>query len=201
MFKRNTFYIVAVFYVALFMTAGCATQNVVKKDEGIAVPVPVAKQADQPKPGATLSNQTAATPLSQNAITPTTAPSTEQTAKLSASNAKLQSALEKVYFDFDSANLSETARSTLTNNIATLIKGSSAKIRIEGNCDESGSTEYNLALGERRAKSALQYLIALGVKPDRLSTISYGKEKPAIKGSDEVALAKNRRDEFVVVAQ
>ena len=196
MLKRESFYAVALVLVAMFMTAGCASQNVVKKDKEI-VPAPVVKQADQPTSSVTQSKQDATTPAMQ--ITPLPAPA-QQTQKAS-SNAQLQSALKKIYFDFDSADLSESARDTLTNNNAALIKGSSAKIRIEGNCDESGSAEYNLALGERRAKSAQQYLIALGVKTDRLSTISYGKEKPAVKGSDESARAKNRRDEFVVVTQ
>ena len=196
MLQRVSFYIVALFLVAVFMTAGCATQDVVKKDEGI-VPAPVAKRADQPKSSVTPPTQSTATPITQAAP----APAATQQAQKASSTAQLQSALEKIYFDFDSANLSESARGTLTKNNAALINVSSAKIRIEGNCDESGSAEYNLALGERRAKSAQQYLIALGVKPDRLSITSYGKEKPAVKGSDEAASAKNRRDEFVVVTQ
>ena len=196
MLKRESLYIVAVFLVAVFMTAGCAKQEVVKKDEGIA-PAYVAKQADPTRFDVTPSEEAATTPDTQA----THSPAPAQQAQKTLSAAQLQSALEKIYFDFDSANLSESARNTLTKNNAVLIKGSSAKIRIEGNCDESGSAEYNLALGERRAKSAQQYMIALGVKPDRLSTISYGKEKPAVTGSDEAARAKNRRDEFVVVTR
>ena len=73
-----------------------------------------------------------------------------------------------------------------------------AKIKIEGHCDERGSAEYNLALGERRAKSAMQYLITLGVSPERLSVISYGKEKPAVQGNNEEAWTKNRRAEFLI---
>ena len=80
-----------------------------------------------------------------------------------------------------------------------MMKDRSVKVRIEGNCDERGSAEYNLALGERRAKAAQKYLVTMGVKPERLSVISYGKEKPAVQGSDESAWAKNRRDEFVIV--
>lgn len=197
MLKRESFYTVALFFVAVFMTAGCASQNVVKKDEGFAIPAPVAKQA-QPTSGVTQSNQaTKITPAMQ--ASPSPAPARQ--AQEALSSARLQSALKKIYFDFDSSDLTESARDTLTNNNAALIKGSSAKIRIEGNCDESGSAEYNLALGERRARSAQQYLIALGVRPERLATISYGKEKPAVQGSDEAALANNRRDEFVVVTQ
>jgi peptidoglycan-associated lipoprotein len=79
-----------------------------------------------------------------------------------------------------------------------MMKHPASKINIEGNCDERGSAEYNLALGERRAKAARQYLVTLGIEPGRLSTISYGKEKPALQGNGEEAWAKNRRAEFVI---
>lgn len=187
MLKRVSFYVAFVFIVAVFMTAGCASREVVKKDEGIA---PVAKQAEPPK--------TSSKPVSAPPVTHVTPP--VQQSQKGSSTAQLQSALDKIYFDFDSANLTDSARSTLTKSSAALLKETTAKIRIEGNCDERGSAEYNLALGERRAKSAQQYLITLGVKPEHLSTISYGKEKPAVHGSDEAAWAKNRRDEFVVVS-
>jgi len=192
--QRVSFYIIALFLVTLFITAGCATQDVVKKDEGI-VPSPVAKQSDHSKSTVTTPKQAASTPFTQTA--PAIVPAQQE--QKASSTAHLQSGLEKIYFDFDSADLSESARGTLTRNVAALKKASSAKIRIEGNCDESGSAEYNLALGERRAKSAQQYLIALGVTPERISTMSYGKEKPAVQGSDEAAGTKNRRDEFFVV--
>jgi peptidoglycan-associated lipoprotein len=198
MVKRNLFYVVVLFSVAMFMTAGCATQDVVKKDEGI-VPSAVAKQTDQSKSTVTSPKQASTTPASQ-ATTSNTPALGEQTQK-SSPTSQLQSALEKIYFEFDSANLSEAARNTLTKNASVLVKDPAAKIRIEGNCDERGSAEYNLALGERRAKSAQQYLITFGIKPDRLSIISYGKEKPATQGSDETSMAKNRRDEFVVTTK
>ena len=193
--KRVSFYVVSLCLVALFMMGGCANQNVVKKDEGLA-PAPVAKKADQAQAGETQSRQVAANPIMAAVAAPAIVKQTQD----SSSTTQLQSALDKIYFDFDSANLSESARTTLTKN-ASALKASSAKIRIEGNCDERGSAEYNLALGERRAKTAQQYLLTLGIKPERLSTISYGKEKPAVQGSDEAAMAKNRRDELVVMAK
>ncbi|HYS43726.1 MAG TPA: OmpA family protein, partial [Geobacteraceae bacterium] len=88
----------------------------------------------------------------------------------------------------------------LNKNAEYLLKKSvSLKIQIEGHCDERGSDEYNLALGEKRAKAALNYLVTLGVPAARLSFISYGKEKPADPGHDDAAWAKNRRDEFAIV--
>lgn len=202
MFKRVSFYAVFVSLIAVLMTAGCATQDVVKKDEGI-VPAPVAKQVEPPRSS---EPKASVTPLRQVAAPPVTLavlpqPVTVQQAPKASSSVELQSALEKIYFNFDSADLSESARNTLAKNAAVLAQETIGKIRIEGNCDERGSAEYNLALGERRAKAAQQYLAAMGVKSDRLSIISYGKEKPAVQGNDESAWTKNRRDEFVVVTK
>ncbi len=112
----------------------------------------------------------------------------------------MKHALERIFFDFDSFQLTSVARDTLVKN-AKVILAKGEKLRIEGHCDERGSDEYNLALGERRAKAAMQYLVTLGVPSGNLSVISYGKEKPADPGHTETAWAKNRRDEFVVGAQ
>ncbi len=118
----------------------------------------------------------------------------------SSMQAEAVSPLGKIYFDFDSFVLSQEARDTLTKNADYMLKKDpSLKIQIEGHCDERGSDEYNLALGEKRAKAALSYLTTLGVPAARLSFISYGKEKPADPGHDDAAWAKNRRDEFVVI--
>ena len=107
--------------------------------------------------------------------------------------------LEPIFFDFDKSNIKPVAKAILDKNAEWISKNPAAKIRIEGNCDERGTNEYNMALGERRASSAKQYLITLGVAADRLSTVSYGEEKPLDPGHDEAAWAKNRRDDFKVV--
>jgi peptidoglycan-associated lipoprotein len=104
--------------------------------------------------------------------------------------------LMPIYFDFDKANLKSEAKSTLNAN-AELIKSETGKIIIEGHCDERGTNEYNLALGERRALAAYEYLRTLGISSDRMSTISYGEERPATMGHDESAWSRNRRAEFV----
>ena len=106
--------------------------------------------------------------------------------------------LSNVYFDFDDFSLSEKAKKTLVEDAAWLMNNSQESVVIEGHCDERGTEEYNIALGERRASSAKRYLINLGVKSNQLSTISYGEEKPSDPGHDEQAWAKNRRDEFVI---
>jgi peptidoglycan-associated lipoprotein len=106
--------------------------------------------------------------------------------------------LTTIYFAFDNYSLSEQAKKTLIKNAAWLMKSPQKEIIIEGHCDERGTDEYNIALGERRAYSAKKYLITLGVNPDQLSTISYGEERPADSGHDEDAWAKNRRADFVM---
>jgi peptidoglycan-associated lipoprotein len=100
---------------------------------------------------------------------------------------------DRVFFDFDQYNLKGAARETLEKQAAWLKRYPGVEITIEGHCDERGTREYNLALGERRANAARDYLIALGVSPDRLRTISYGKERPVALAHTESAWAQNRR--------
>ena len=100
---------------------------------------------------------------------------------------------DRVFFDLDKFNLQADARSTLEKQAAWLKKHSGLTITVEGHADERGTREYNLALGERRANSAKVYLIALGISPGRIKTISYGKERPVALGSNEEAWGQNRR--------
>lgn len=100
---------------------------------------------------------------------------------------------DRVFFAFDSSELSSSARATLDRQAAWLQQYRSVQIVIEGHCDERGTREYNLALGERRANSVKEYLVSQGVDANRLRTISYGKERPAVAGSNESAWAQNRR--------
>jgi peptidoglycan-associated lipoprotein len=105
---------------------------------------------------------------------------------------------DRVFFDYDKSDLSPEARATVEALAVWMNSYPATTIGIEGHCDERGTREYNLALGERRASSVHDYLVALGVAPNRLSTISYGKERPAVLGSNEESWAQNRRDVFVV---
>lgn len=103
-----------------------------------------------------------------------------------------------VYFAFDDYTLSSDAQDVLNKVHEFLVNVPSAVVQIEGHCDERGSIEYNLALGERRAQAIKSYLVQLGVDSSRLPTISYGEERPQIEGHDESAWAKNRRGVFVI---
>ena len=107
--------------------------------------------------------------------------------------------LEDIYFSFDNKSLTDKARATLDRNASWIKNNPSAKIQIEGNCDERGTVEYNLALGEKRANSAKMYLVKMGIVETQLLTISYGKEKPIDPGHNEEAWAKNRRDHFTIL--
>lgn len=104
--------------------------------------------------------------------------------------------LETVHYAYDSSALSTEAKNTLKANAQILKANSTLKIQIEGHCDERGGIQYNIALGERRANAAKNYVVNQGVNADRITTISYGKEKPLDPGHDESAWAKNRRANF-----
>lgn len=103
-----------------------------------------------------------------------------------------------VYFDYDSAQVADSERSKIETVAQHLKQNDSVAVIIEGNCDERGSNEYNLTLGERRAQSIRAYLSGLGIGADRIQTKSYGEEKPVNPGHDEAAWAANRRGEFVL---
>jgi OOP family OmpA-OmpF porin len=106
--------------------------------------------------------------------------------------------LEAVYFDFDKYVILPEGREALKRNAEWLQKNAGAKVVVEGNCDERGTNEYNMALGQRRADSAAKYLMDLGIAKDRVSTVSYGEEKPLCKEANEACWSKNRRGDFVV---
>ena len=110
------------------------------------------------------------------------------------------SPLKPVFFAVDSADLDEAGRATAAENANLLKKYTNWVVTIEGHCDERGTPEYNLALGERRAVAVKTFLVSLGVPPDRVRTVSYGKEFPFDPGKTEDALAKNRRGHFVITA-
>lgn len=104
-----------------------------------------------------------------------------------------------IYFDYDRSELKADAKAILKKKAEYLRKYPQLSVRIEGHCDSRGTNEYNLALGERRANAAFKYLNAMGIGGDRLTTVSYGEERPADSGNNERAWSKNRRDEFKVM--
>jgi peptidoglycan-associated lipoprotein len=109
--------------------------------------------------------------------------------------------LKDIHFDFDKYDIRSGDAEILKENAALLMKYPKVKIQVEGHCDERGTNEYNLALGERRANAAKKYLLSLGVSTDRISSISYGEEKPLDAGHNEEAWSKNRRGHFVILSK
>ena len=122
----------------------------------------------------------------------------EESRRLQEASDKAHFESEDIYFEFDQYILSDTAKQNLNKKAQWLKNFPSAKAVIEGHCDERGSAEYNLALGQKRADAAMQYLVSLGISANRISTISFGKEKPLDPGSTEAAWSKNRRAHFVL---
>jgi len=171
----KTFKLLCLFALVLILAAGCAKP--VTEDTGAEEACEVTEVAPT----------TEAVP-SYTDTTVTEAPVVEPVAA---------PVLGTIYFEFDQYTLSAEARDTLAENMRYLQANPGSTLVIEGHCDERGSDEYNLALGERRAVAAQQYLISMGVAADSLSTISYGEEKPVDMASTEEAWAKNRRAEFV----
>jgi len=122
-------------------------------------------------------------------------PSTMQSSSASSMASDMATSLMRVHFDFDQYVLTAEARDTLKADAAYL-QAKGVRVQIEGHCDERGSDEYNLALGEKRALAVKNYLVSLGVPADRMSIISYGEEIPLVMGHNEEAWAQNRRAEF-----
>ena len=107
--------------------------------------------------------------------------------------------LAMIYFDYDKYFVREDAKSVLDKDAAWLNKFRTVKLLVEGHCDERGTEDYNLALGEKRAKSAFDYLVSLGISSDRMKILSYGKSQPLVSGHDEASWQKNRRAQFTII--
>ncbi len=110
----------------------------------------------------------------------------------------VQDQLKDVFFDYDAAALSSESQAALDGNGRLLLDNASVSVEVQGHCDERGTVEYNLSLGDRRAQSARDYLVRYGVPAARVTTVSYGEERPFSTGADEAAWAQNRRAHFVV---
>lgn len=114
---------------------------------------------------------------------------------------QLQAGLKDIYFDYDRYDIREDAKTVLREVAALLSRNKSLRVVVEGHCDDRGTNEYNLALGDRRARSARDYLVSLGIPSDRIDTVSYGEEKPLCSDQTEACWAKNRRGHFVLLRE
>ncbi len=202
------FYVIALIFLLLtFIFSGCAKKKITSPINKTSQTNTTLKQEDLTKkstqPTQLTGNQT------QNQNTEEYSINAQQTNQESGTmtgqkklilpptdRAELQ---KRIHFAFDSYELTPKAKEILKKKAEILLNYPSIKMIIEGHCDERGTEEYNLALGERRARAAYEYLILLGIEADRLSIVSYGEEKPLDPRHNEEAWAKNRRDEFRIV--
>ena len=177
-----------------FIATGCAKKQMVK-EESAAKPFAQA-QKETPKPVAKPA-PAAEKPKEQAQVAAPAPPKAEAQAP-AAAPAPLNLKNETIWFAFDDYNLSGRARANLEQIASWMSKNPGVKIQIQGNTCDIGTAEYNLALGDRRAASAKKYLEGLGTRPQNLSTISYGEEKPVVPNTDEANRSRNRRDDFVL---
>jgi peptidoglycan-associated lipoprotein len=190
---RKKYLMVVLFMVACAaMIAGCTSKELTKGN-GEAPAQNVSSEGQQKTNNISSTGQ-----QNNNAGNAGLKNSEEQNMATSSAMKNQKGYLEDIHFDFDKSNIRQDDRKILSRNAAYLSKNKNVKIAIEGNCDERGTAEYNMALGERRADEAKQYLVNLGISGKRITTISYGSEKPLDPGHDEDAWAKNRRDHFAV---
>ncbi|MCD6187740.1 MAG: peptidoglycan-associated lipoprotein Pal [Desulfuromusa sp.] len=182
MLKSNITRLVVMLFVLTLLASGCAKKPV---EEQPAEPTQVEVTQEQ-QPAA----------VTEQAVTDTSAYDAAAAARTAERAAA--KGLERIQFDFDQYVLTANAKSTLVSNAGLLRAAPAIKILIEGHCDERGSDEYNLALGEKRALATKDYLISLGVAADRMSVISYGEEMPIDSAHTKEAWAKNRRANFKV---
>ena len=174
--------------------AGCAEKKAVVKDEAVqeqkVAPTQTTTQADDE--AARRAKEQADREAALKAQAAKDAAAKKNAAALADLN------IQNIYFDFDKSSIRPDARDILKADADIFSKNAGAKIIVEGHCDERGTAEYNMALGERRAQETKKYLVNLGIDGSRLETISYGKERPADPGHDEKAWAQNRRAQFVL---
>lgn len=160
---------------------------------------PVARPA--PPPPASATTPPPPQPVAEPVVVPPEPIREDPVGSRSLDDLNRDSPFRPVFFEYDSAEVTTPAQAALNTNAELLKRYPTWVVTLEGHCDERGTAEYNLALGERRAVAARTYLVSLGLSPDRLRTVSYGKEFPFDPGHSEEAWAKNRRAHFVITAK
>ena len=183
-------FIVLIFGLTIF--TGCAEKK--------SVVTSGATQAQQVAPAQTPTQPTDTTKQSNTIAAPTDTTNIKETANEQSSlmEATAKSPISDINFDFDSSSIRPDAREILKANADYLLKHRISSIVVEGHCDERGTAEYNMALGQRRAQETKKYLVNLGIKESTIRTISYGEERPLDPGNTEEAWAKNRRAHFLI---
>ena len=167
-------------------------------------PTPVEPELPQPPPGAEQVAPVAPRPARAPDVLPELAPEPVPEAEIAArplEEINREAPLQPVFFGYDSSELDAAARAVIEANVDVLVRNPTWIVTIEGHCDSRGTPEYNLALGDRRAQTVRDHLVNLGVRPDRVQTVSYGEEFPFVPGETEDAWISNRRAHFVIIGQ
>ena len=188
---RSTTMLIAV--MAMMTAAACA-----KKNPPVARPAPPPAATNTPAPPRPPAPPE---PVREPTMVPPEPVRDDAISSASLDDLNKNSPLKPVFYELDSSDLSAANQKALDEDAALLKRYPSWAVTVEGHCDERGTAEYNLALGERRAIAARAYLVSLGISADRLRTVSYGKEFPFDPGHDDAAFSKNRRAHFVITAK
>jgi len=211
--KRNLIIAVLVVFAfsSVFLLSSCAKKQVVTEEKQVKAPPKEVAKVEEEKPVAKEVKEAEEVKKAEEAKLEklkelemtkkreAEAKAAEEKAWQERRIAKVEA--ESIYFDFDKSFIKLEYRAVLQAKAEFLKDDPNIHMRIEGNCDERGTNEYNLALGERRADSAAKFLVSLGISPDRIETISYGEERPLASGHGEGAWTQNRRDDFTVIAK
>ena len=186
--KRTTFYFLCIASVVMLLFSGCAKKTATTGEAGTGVPLEQIQSQEQAGTGqgniqeGVVGSEGIREPGNKTAI----------------SEGRTSAPFLPIYFDFDRYTIRPDMISRMEHNAKVMLDHPDIKVEIQGNCDERGTNEYNLALGEKRAKAARDYMVNMGVDPGRISIVSLGEEKPLDPGHNEEAWAKNRRDDFII---
>jgi peptidoglycan-associated lipoprotein len=197
--KRNLLIATLVVFAcsSIFLLSSCAKKQVVSEEKEITAPPEEVAKVEEEKPPAV--------EVAKEFKEEEEFKKTEEARKKEAEERALKERIaikfeaESIYFDFDKSFIRQDYRPVLEKKAEFLEDNPNISIRIEGNCDERGTNEYNLALGERRTNSAKNFFVSIGISPDRIEMISYGEERPLALGHNENSWVQNRRDDFVVI--
>jgi len=206
--KRNLVVATLVVFAfsSVFLLSSCAKKQVITEEKKMEAPAPEVAKVEEEKPAVPAAKEEEMKRAEEAKIErlkeleeakKTEAAIDEEKAWMERRAAKFEA--EAIYFDFDKSFIRLEYRPILQEKAAFLKDYPDTQVRIEGNCDERGTNEYNLALGDRRGSSAKNFLISLGIAADRIETISYGEERRLALGHDEASWSQNRRDDFVLI--
>jgi len=200
--KRNLLIATLVVFAcsSIFLLSSCAKKQVIAEEKEItAPPEEVAKVEEEKPPAVEVAKEEEEFKKAEEARIDKLKELEMARKKEAEERMAIKFEAKSIYFDFDKSFIRQEYRPVLEKKAEFLKDNPNIRIRIEGNCDERGTNEYNLALGDRRTTSALNFIVSLGISPDRIETISYGEERPLALGHNENSWTQNRRDDFEII--